>query len=348
MKRIFLLVMACLCLSVSFGQTNQYATFEADIANFEDPIFIKNQELKILKKFTKNANNTYKDTLKIEKGGYIISVGKQMIGVNLESNSDIKLKLDAKNIEETIVFSGSNSEINNYTYQTIIAYKKIDFKSLLTADDATIKNKIEEMKQADLARIDKYFLNPETNASHKKEFDSQYNIKIFDALKANKEKVLLAKKERELKDAEKNKLNGTISPSFNYRNYKGSKTKLESFKGKYVYIDVWATWCGPCMREVPFLQSVEEKYQGKNIAFVSISIDKQEDFKKWETVVKEKNMGGVQLFADNDWNSDFAKSYGITSIPRFILIDPSGKIIKAVAERPSDPELLKVLEELLN
>lgn len=342
------MLLVLICSYESFGQNKEYATFEADIANFDEPIFIKNKDLKILKKFTKNTSNTYKDTLKIEKGGYIISVDKQMIGVYVEPNSNIKLKLDAKNIEETIVFSGSDADKNNYTNQSIIAYKKIDFKSLLTADDATIKNKIEEMKQADLARIDKYIKNPETNDSYKKEYDSQYNNKMFDALKANKEKVLLAKKERELKDEVKNKLNGTMSPSFNYHNYKGTKTKLESFKGKYVYIDLWATWCGPCVREIPFLQKIEERYHNKNIVFISISIDKQTDFKKWETMVKEKNLGGVQLIADNDWNSEFAKSFGVTSIPRFILIDPSGKVVKAVAERPSNPELLKELDQLLN
>ena len=346
MKRIFLLVMACLCLSVSFGQTNQYATFEADIANVDGPIYISIKD-KVIKKLVKNNDGVFKDTLKAGTGSYKLFDGKQHISILLNNKYNLKLKMDANNVDETIVFSGIGSEMNNYVAQSAIASKKIDFARLLASDEITLKNKLEELKQADIARIDKYILDQQVKATMKNGKDIQY-AKMLDMIMKNKEKIATSKKERDLKNVELNKMNGTVSPIFNYQNYKGSKTKLESFKGKYVYIDVWATWCGPCMREVPFLQSVEEKYQGKNIAFVSISIDKQEDFKKWETVVKEKNMGGVQLFADNDWNSDFAKSYGITSIPRFILIDPSGKIIKAVAERPSDPELLKVLEELLN
>ena len=110
---------------------------------------------------------------------------------------------------------------------------------------------------------------------------------------------------------------------------------------------MWATWCGPCRREIPFLGKIEEKYNGKNIAFVSISIDVQKDIEKWRTLVKEKQLGGVQLIADKDWSSDFVRSFGINGIPRFILIDPNGKIINADAERPSDPKLQQILDSLL-
>ena len=91
------------------------------------------------------------------------------------------------------------------------------------------------------------------------------------------------------------KLNGNASPSFAYENHKGGVTKLEDFKGKYVYIDVWATWCAPCRAEIPFLQKIEEKYHGKNIEFISISIDTDKDHEKWNKFVTDKNLGGVQL-----------------------------------------------------
>ncbi|MBA4321174.1 MAG: TlpA family protein disulfide reductase, partial [Flavobacterium sp.] len=146
----------------------------------------------------------------------------------------------------------------------------------------------------------------------------------------------------------KSKLNNTVSPSFNYENHKGGTTKLEDLKGKYVYIDIWATWCGPCRAEIPSLKKIEEKYHGKNIAFVSISVDVDKDHEKWKNFVTEKQLGGIQLFADKNWNSDFMMSYGVNSIPRFVLIDPNGKIVKSDATRPSDPELQKQLDALLN
>ncbi|MEL0456321.1 TlpA disulfide reductase family protein [Flavobacteriaceae bacterium SZ-1-7] len=140
---------------------------------------------------------------------------------------------------------------------------------------------------------------------------------------------------------------GKVSPKFvNYKNHKGGTTSLDDLKGKYVYIDVWATWCGPCVREIPALKKVEAQYHDKNIEFVSISIDKASDFTKWQNMVTDRELQGIQLFADNDWNSSFVKDYGINGIPRFILLDPNGNIVNPDAPRPSDPNLVKVLSEL--
>lgn len=143
------------------------------------------------------------------------------------------------------------------------------------------------------------------------------------------------------------KLKGQPSPGFDYENHKGGTTSLESMKGKYVYVDVWATWCGPCRVEIPHLKQIEEKYHGKKIEFVSISIDAKKDHEKWKKFVTDQNLGGVQLFADSDWSSEFVQSYGINSIPRFLLIGPDGTVVDADAPRPSSPEIVPLLDKLL-
>ncbi|OAB78987.1 TlpA family protein disulfide reductase [Cochleicola gelatinilyticus] len=140
---------------------------------------------------------------------------------------------------------------------------------------------------------------------------------------------------------------GNVSPEFNYENHKGGTTSLTDLKGKYVYIDVWATWCGPCIREIPSLQEVEEAYSGKNVAFVSISIDVPKDYETWKSMVSEKELGGIQLLADNNWKSKFVQDYGIQGIPRFILLDPEGNIVSADAPRPSDTNLRILLDGLI-
>lgn len=140
---------------------------------------------------------------------------------------------------------------------------------------------------------------------------------------------------------------GSPSPIFNYENHKGGTTALTDLKGKYVYIDVWATWCGPCLREIPALLQVEKDYHGKNFQFVSISIDEPKDYDKWKAMVSEKQLGGIQLMADNNWKSKFVEDYAIMGIPRFILIDPQGNIVSADAPRPSDPELRKTFDGLM-
>ena len=140
---------------------------------------------------------------------------------------------------------------------------------------------------------------------------------------------------------------GNASPTFNYENYKGGTTSLADLKGKYIYIDIWATWCGPCIREIPSLKKIEEEFSSKNVSFVSISIDRKKDYETWKGMIAEKELGGIQLFADADWNSKFIQEYGILGIPRFILIDPQGNIVSADTLRPSDPALREMLEEMI-
>lgn len=137
---------------------------------------------------------------------------------------------------------------------------------------------------------------------------------------------------------------GKPSPKFvNYENYAGGTSSLDDFKGKYVYIDVWATWCGPCKAEIPHLQKVEEKYHGRNIEFVSISVDKENAKETWRKMIADKEMGGVQLIASD---TKFMDDYVITGIPRFILIDPEGNIVSKNAPRPSEEKLIVLFNEL--
>lgn len=149
-------------------------------------------------------------------------------------------------------------------------------------------------------------------------------------------------------DKIKTLVKGKPSPVFEgYENYDGGTTSLADLKGKYVYIDVWATWCGPCKAEIPHLQKVEEDYKNKNIHFLSVSIDREKDRDAWKTMIAEKDMGGIQVLADNAFNSKFVQDYGIEGIPTFILIDPEGNIVSADAPRPSDKNLRKLFDELL-
>ncbi|TXD47880.1 TlpA family protein disulfide reductase [Polaribacter sp. IC073] len=140
---------------------------------------------------------------------------------------------------------------------------------------------------------------------------------------------------------------GNPSPKFtDYEDNAGGTKSLEDLKGKYVYIDVWATWCGPCIAEIPSLKQVEKDFHGKNIQFLSISIDVEKDHDKWKKMIIDKELGGMQLMADSDWKSQFIEDYMIKGIPRFILLDPQGNIVNANAPRPSDKKLVTTLNGL--
>ena len=141
---------------------------------------------------------------------------------------------------------------------------------------------------------------------------------------------------------------GKVSPTFvNYENINGGTTSLVDLKGKFVYVDVWATWCGPCKAEIPALKALEEEFHKENIEFVSISVDKAADHDKWMAMVNDKKLKGIQLFSDKSWNADFVRGYLIKGIPRFILIDPQGNIVNANAPRPSSDKIKGFLNKSL-
>ncbi|MFC2109902.1 TlpA family protein disulfide reductase [Bacteroidota bacterium] len=140
---------------------------------------------------------------------------------------------------------------------------------------------------------------------------------------------------------------GTPGYSFTYKDQNEKNVSFSDFKGKYVYIDVWATWCAPCKQQIPYIKQLEKDLHGKNIQFVSISMDKPKDHKKWKKFIKDQQLTGVQLFSDNAFDTRIARDYKIDAIPRFLLFDPEGRIIDARAKRPSDPRLKEQLEKLL-
>lgn len=134
---------------------------------------------------------------------------------------------------------------------------------------------------------------------------------------------------------------GKMSPDFSAQDIDGKLHSLAEFRGKYVYIDVWATWCRPCMMEVPYLRELEKKFEGREIVFVGLSVD--DDKSKWEEKVRSGEMPGIQLYLGE---SDFSTVYGIRSIPRFILLDKEGRIINPEMTRPSSEDTEKFLSEL--
>ncbi len=141
---------------------------------------------------------------------------------------------------------------------------------------------------------------------------------------------------------------GKKAPGFTFKNKDGKKISLKDFQGKYVLIDIWATWCTPCLKEVPHLKKLEEKYQDKNITFIGISVDNKTEYDLWKQMLKDKELDGIQLFADKAFESDFVSDFGVTSIPRFILISPEGKIVESHLTKPSNDKTHALLDKLLN
>lgn len=261
-------------------------------------------------------------------------------------NSDFKVSNDFLEELNSIDYSKEEDYEFSDFYKSLVKKhyedeaKKLREKDSIKGDIAFIKT-VSTIK-SDIIKNGLLFEHAISKMMNSKDIEAYYKLFIKNSTD-EKNNALITEKYNKLVGLK----SGKPSPKFvNYENYKGDTTSLDDLKGKYVYIDVWATWCGPCIREIPALKEVEKQYHDKNIEFVSISIDKVSDHEKWKTMVAEKELGGIQLFADNDWNSGFVKDYQITGIPRFILIDPDGNIVKQNAPRPSNPKLIELFNEL--
>ena len=136
------------------------------------------------------------------------------------------------------------------------------------------------------------------------------------------------------------------APDFSLADINGKRFDLSDFKGKYVYMDIWATWCGPCKLQIPFMKELEKQFHDAPIHFVSVSLDKLEDKPIWEKMVRENQMSGVQLFAGREDNFGF--DYKIEYIPTFIILDKEGNIMIDRAPAPMDYQTGEINQQLVD
>lgn len=136
-------------------------------------------------------------------------------------------------------------------------------------------------------------------------------------------------------------LPGRPAPDFTVEDTEGKAVALKDFRGSYLYIVVWATWCVPCKNELPYLDFLN-RHCGKNVKFLTIAVDAS-DQELWKSFLKQHPYAGIHTAAGE--SSKFSEDYMIISVPRFILIDPEGKIVSSNAPRPSG-QILQLFESL--
>ena len=141
---------------------------------------------------------------------------------------------------------------------------------------------------------------------------------------------------------------GTPAPDVNLSTPDGKTIKLSSLtNGKFTYIDVWATWCGPCCKEIPFMEKLVIKYKNNpRVQFLSISVDKNKD--AWMKNLEKDNPQWPQFILQGEEERLFSKDWGISGIPRFIMINPDGTIYDADASRPSDTKTTEIIDEQIS
>ncbi len=343
MKKIFTVVLVLVVIACK-QEPRDYVTLSGKISNPHETnsirIYKGNEYEKIV---SVNEDGTFTDTLKVLEGDYRFKHGDEYGSIYLKNNNTSSFTFDYEDTDATLIYEGDASDINNFSIQTYLLggnYFTADLLNDATQED--FNKVVNDYKEAynnlklQYKNVDSLHLAKSNNSS---------SSTIASVSRYLDSKIALRKEFP----------TGTPSPIFeNYENHEGGTTSLSDFKGKFVYVDVWATWCGPCKREIPSLKKVEAQYHGKNIAFVSISVDApkrhngsaDKAHEAWKKMVTDKELGGVQLIADKDYESDFMKGYKVRGIPRFILIDPDGKIVNPDPPRPSNPKLIELFNSL--
>ncbi|HVU94353.1 MAG TPA: TlpA disulfide reductase family protein [Puia sp.] len=120
---------------------------------------------------------------------------------------------------------------------------------------------------------------------------------------------------------------GKEAMDFTQNDTLGRPVKLSSFRGRWVLLDFWASWCGPCRAENPNLVRAYEKFHAKGFDILGVSLDRPEDKTNWLKAIHDDRLGWTQVSDLGFWNNAVAKEYGVTTIPRNFLIDPQGNIV---------------------
>lgn len=137
---------------------------------------------------------------------------------------------------------------------------------------------------------------------------------------------------------------GATAPDFQQNDVNGKPVKLSDFRGKYVLLDFWASWCGPCRAESPNLVRNYHKYKDKNFTILGVSLDNPGKKQNWLDAIEKDQLHWTNVSDLKGWSNEVAKLYGVNAVPRSYLINPDGKII---AVNPRGAELATVLEKFL-
>ena len=317
-------------LSLNTNEFDESINYKgSEESNFLARKYLINEEYKF---YSKNFYLGSIEEYKLDLSNYKSSIFQSVNSIsdtnfindqNNEINSTINYFIDSK--EKFMISNEAN--IREFLFEKNLINEKYNWWAIEDTMDIDSFNEIISEYENTIKLLIKKLVN-----------DDESNSKQLEILKDEMD----SKIERKLSIINKPQ-NGESYIDFTYENTSGESVSLTSFKGSLVYVDVWATWCGPCKAEIPYLKSLEQDYHEQNIVFLSVSVDTNKD--KWLKMVEEEALGGVQLWADG-W-SQITKDYAIFGIPRFMLFSEDGKVISNDAPRPSNEDIRELFDKYL-
>lgn len=357
-KSCFLGALMCV-LSVLGAQAQESVTIKGNVKfidkDFKVSVYRRvGTSKQVLAETKVNDDHTYSLTVPVDKAGeVIVDCGRwQSVNVWLENeNLDIDFRgldtarIKIKNPPFVYIKGGKNNELMN-----LINYEDYrSYQQMIAISQAAYRAKFADEENKSKLTMSLYDMNSDNYDAHMKYYAEHYadrnsvlvalsrlnydenenliNASLDNLVKVSPASAALAenykKAQAELKERCERMKIGNPAPMFTFKTVKGKNSDISKYKGKVLVLDFWASWCGPCRQEIPNMKKYYEEFKGKDVEFLSVSIDAKK--KDWEKAMNEEKMAWPQGWVE-DGGKNVMDLYQFSGIPFILVLDKDGHI----------------------